>query len=185
MPSTVGPEAPPEQPLAMRWSIGRVLTVIVAIAMVLFWIWILSGGPAHPNPDRLDDRAFAARTEQRCTNLLDELKKLPGAGDFKSADQRADVLDQANAMVTTMVDEIEADAPKTGADAVRVKAWLSDWRIYIQDREEYASALRTNPDAKLVISVNPKLKDGVDQTIGVFAHDANDIDDCATPGDVG
>jgi len=185
MPTTTGPEAPPEQPLAMRWSVGRVLTVIVALSMVLFWIWILSGAPAHSNPDRLGDRAFADRTEQRCTDLLAELKELPGAGDFKTADQRADVLDQANALVSTMVDEIEADAPRTGDDAVRIKGWLQDWRLYLQDRRDYASALRTDPDAKLVITVNPKLKDGVDQTITIFARDANDMDDCVPPGDVG
>ena len=84
-----------------------------------------------------------------------------------------------------MVDEIEADSPKTGDDAVRMKGWIEDWRTYLQDRRDYAAALRTNPDAKLVITVNPDLKDGVDQTITVFAHDANGMDDCVPPGDVG
>lgn len=169
----------------MRWTVGRVLIVLVVLALVLFWIWIFAGGPVKANPDRLDDRRFAARTEERCKALITELNELPGAGDFKNAEQRADTLDRANVLVTTMVDEIEADAPTTGDDAVRIEGWLKDWRRYLADRERYAEALRTDPDAKLTITVNPDLKDGVDQTIQIFAHDANGMDSCVTPGDVG
>ncbi|MBX3283862.1 MAG: hypothetical protein KF703_00820 [Actinobacteria bacterium] len=179
--------APPDtdEPMAMRWSIGRVLAVAISVSLVAFWIWIFSGAPARPNPDRLDDRAFVARAEARCERLLDDLGELPGPGDFGSAEGRADVLDQANAMVATMVDDLEADAPTTGDDAVRMEGWIADWRTYLADREDYARRLREDPDAKLLISVNEKLQDPVDKTIQIFADDVNEMPACATPGDVG
>ncbi len=181
------PSAPQDldEPLAMRWSIGRVLAVLVSAGLVVFWIWIFSGAPARPNPDRLDDRAYVARAEARCQQLLDDLGELPGPGEFDSAEHRADVLDEANALVTQMVDDLEADAPTTGDDAVRTGGWIADWRTYLADRADYAERLRRDPDSKLLISVNAELQDPVDKTIQIFADDVNEMPACATPGDVG
>lgn len=184
MPTTTAPE-PEVDPTSDRPSVVlRGLAVVAALAMVLFWIWIFTGGPKKANPDRLDDRAYVARTEQRCQRLLSDLKTLPPADSAASAVQRADVLDQANALVKSMVDDIGTGAPRTGDDARRLKGWLLDWRTYIGDRNDYARRLRTNPDAQLLVSENSALRDPVDKTIEVFA-DVNDMPDCATPGDVG
>ena len=181
------PSAPQDldEPLAMRWSVGRVLALVVSVSLVVFWIWIFSGAPARPNPDRLDDRAYVARAQARCEQLLDDLAELPGPGEFGTADNRADVLLQANALVTDMVDDLEADAPKTGDDAVRTKGWIADWRTYLAERADYAARLREDPDAKLLITVNADLQDPVDKTIQIFADDVNEMPACATPGDVG
>lgn len=179
-----GPDANLDEPASGGWSIGRIAAVVVVLGMVLFWLWILSGAPAKDNPDRLRDRAFADRTEQRCRELTDQLDELPSALDAKSAAQRADQLEQSTAKVSAMVDAIEADAPTSGPDAVPVKGWIADWRTYIQDREDYAAALRKDPNAKLVLSVNEDLDAGVDETITVFARDANHMNDCVVPGDV-
>ncbi len=181
------PSAPQDldEPMAMRWSVGRVLAIAVSLALVVFWIWIFSGAPARPNPDRLDDRAFVARAEARCQQLLDDLGELPGPGEFGSADVRADVLEEANVLVAAMVDDLEADAPRTGDDAVRLEGWLGDWRTYLADRADYVERLRVDPEAKLLISINPKLQDPVDKTIQIFADDVNEMPACVTPGDVG
>ncbi|MEZ5178916.1 MAG: hypothetical protein R2746_11760 [Acidimicrobiales bacterium] len=106
----------------------------------------------RPNPDRLDDRAFVARRSS-LRAPAGRPRRTAGPGDFGSAEGRADVLDQANAMVATMVDDLEADAPTTGDDAVRMEGWIADWRTYLADRD-YALCLREDPDAKLLISVN-------------------------------
>jgi hypothetical protein len=181
------PSAPEDldEPMAMRWSVGRVAAIVVSLSLVAFWLWIFSGAPARPNPDRLDDRAFVARSEVRCQQLLDDLAELPGPADFDSASMRAEVLDEANALVSEMVDDLEADAPTTGDDAVRTAGWIGDWRTYVADREDYAERLREDPGAKLLISINTELQDPVDKTIQVFADDVNEMPACATPGDVG
>lgn len=174
-----------DEPMAMRWSVGRVLAVAVSVSLVVFWIWIFSGAPARPNPDRLDDRAFVVRAEARCQQLLDDLGELPGPTEFESAANRADVLDDATVLVAEMVDDLEADGPTTGDDGVRMEGWIKDWRTYLADRADYAERLRRDPGAKLLISVNTDLQDPVDKTIQIFADDVNEMPSCATPGDVG
>ncbi|QXC60607.1 hypothetical protein KSP35_20145 [Aquihabitans sp. G128] len=158
--------------------------MVMIVGTVVFWLWIFSGAPKRANPDRLDDRAFVTRTHERCRDLLSELDRLPDARATSTPTARAEVLDRANGLVSTMVDELEADAPTTGEDGQRLRGWFSDWRTYVGDREDYAEALREDPGARMTVSENVALSDGVDKTIEVFA-DVNDMPDCATPGDVG
>ncbi len=169
------------QPLS--WTVNRVIVVVVVLVMVGFWAWIFAGGPKKLNPDRLQDRAFVERTERRCQTLRTDLAALPNAADITSADERADVLDDANVLVTDMVDAIEADAPTTGDAGKSVAGWIEDWRTYLANREDYADRLRQDPGAQLLLDESP-LGDSVDKPIEVFA-DVNDMPDCATPGDVG
>lgn len=168
----------------VRSLAGRVAAVVLIVGTVVFWLWIFSGAPKRANPDRLDDRAFVERTHERCQELRRELDRLPDARIAEDAAERAAVLDRANVLVAAMVDEIEADSPTTGDDAERTRGWLADWRTYVGDREAYAAALRQDPDARMTLSENDALSDGVDKTIEVFS-DVNDMPDCATPGDVG
>lgn len=185
MPTGTEPAPHALEPLAAPSKVGRTLAVVAVLAMVLFWIWILSGGPRTPNADRLDDRAYVARTERRCEQLRTDLQALPSASATPTAAERADVLDRATGLVAEMVDDIEADAPRSGDDAVSLESWFADWRTYLADRQAYADRLRVDPGAKFLVSENAEFSDSVDKTIEVFAEDANDIDACATPGDVG
>lgn len=174
-----------EQEHASSWSPGRVLTVIGVLAMIVFWAWIFAGGPAKPNPDRLDDRAFVARTEDRCRDLRRNLRALPNPIDAPTAAARAEVLDDANAQVERFVDAVEADSPESSDDAKRMEGWIRDWRTYVRDREDYAKRLRRDAGARFYVSENKAFGDTVDKTIEIFADDANDMPVCATPGDVG
>lgn len=183
MPRPAAPEREVEEPLGMTGTALRAVAVIAALAMVLFWAWIFSGGPKKQNPDYLDDRAYVTRSAERCRQLIDDLKALPNAEAASTAKQRADVLDQANELVSGMVDDLESTAPRTGDDAKSLKGWIADWRTYVENREDYARRLRTDPGARLLLDANPG-GDPVDRPIEVFA-DVNDMPDCATPGDVG
>lgn len=181
LPTVERPEV--EEPLSMRWSAGRVATVVAFLIMVGFWAWIFAGGPKQTNPDRLADRAFVTRTQARCVQLRTDLKTLPNGSFVKDPVERALVLDQATDMVTGMVDAIEADAPRTGDDAKRMRGWIADWRTYIGNRRDYAKRLRSDPTARLLLDQN-KGGDPIDTGIEIFAE-VNDMRECATPGDVG
>lgn len=186
MPSAPEATVEVDEPLAMRWNPWRIAAVIAVLAMALFWAWILSGGPRKANPDYLDDRSYAEAAETRCQTLRNDLdaQGLLIPGDFDDAAQRADELDVANGLVTAMVDDLEAMAPTQGDDGIRLRGWLTDWRSYLADREAYAAALRTNPEARLLLTENETLRDSVDRTIKIFV-DVNEMPACATPGDVG
>ena len=62
-----------DETLAMRWSVGRVLGVLTMVLIAVFWAAVFAGIFKRDNFDRLDDRAFVARTEARCDTLLEDL----------------------------------------------------------------------------------------------------------------
>ncbi len=175
-----------DEPLSMRWNPWRIAAVVAVLVMALFWLWIFSGGPRRANPDYLDDRAYVATAKARCQQLRADLDEqgllIPGLTD--NAEERADELDVANALVAGLVDDLSAAAPTTGDDGKSLRGWLTDWRQYLADREAYAEALRTDPEARFLLTENEEMRDSVDRTIKIFA-DVNDMPDCATPGDVG
>lgn len=170
-------------PYRMGFTWGRGLAIAAVVLMIVFWVWIFSGAPKKTNPDYLEDRSYAASLEERCQALRDDLDELPNAADLGSQDERADVLDDANALVGEFIDDIAADAPKTGDASISMEGWIADWRIYLGDREDYARRLRTEDNAQLLVS-RSELGDSVDKTIQIFTQ-VNDIPACDTPGDVG
>ena len=184
MPRPRPPVREEDEPMAMTWTAGRVAAVTIIVLTIGFWVWVFAGGPDQANPDRLADRSYVDRTEKACYSLKRDLAKLPNAADIRSADHRAEVLDQATAKVSTMVRTIEADAPTKGDDGKRLRGWFEDWHAYLGDRADYAERLRADPKARFYVSQNKRLKASVDDTIQTFA-DVNAMADCETPGDVG
>jgi hypothetical protein len=162
---------------------GRILALIAVIAMIMLWVAIFAGYFNKDNPDKLQDEAYVAQLEDQCQALRDDLDTLPNAADIDSAGERADVLDDANVMVASFVDELAANAPTSGDAKVSVEGWIADWRIYLENREDFADRLRTDPDAQLLLD-RSELGDSVDKTIQIFSQ-VNEIPACETPGDVG
>lgn len=163
------------------WTPGRALVVIVVLALVLFWIWIFSGGPAKRNPDYLGDRSWVTRTEQTCAETVADIERLPRAGSAATAEARAVVLDQATDRLTSMVRRLSTNLPDDGDEARLVRMWLADWRAYLVNRRAYALALRSDPDARLL--VDEKFDDPIDRVIDTFAE-VNAMKICTTPDDV-
>ena len=172
-----------DEPLAMRWSVGRVLGVLTMVLIAVFWAAVFAGIFKRDNFDRLDDRAFVARTEARCDTLLEDLAELPNGSFIEDPVERARVLDEATDLVEAMVDAIDADAPTAGDDGKSVRGWIADWRAYVANRRDYADRLRVDPEARLLLDQSLG-GDSVDKPIEIFA-DVNDMPTCATPGDVG
>lgn len=182
MPATVSHEV--DEPLAMRWSFGRVLAVIAFLAMVAFWAWIFTGGPKKANPDRLTDRDWVTAASNRCQRMLDDLDEIPSAAETATPAERAKNVRAANAVLSTMIDDLEASAPTDPNDREVLDHWFEDWRVYLKDRGRYADAVERDPGAVFEITENKRLHRGVDDTVKTFA-DVNDMPDCAPPGDVG
>ena len=111
-------------------------------------------------------------------------RPLPAATESETAEDRADVVDEATAIVGRMVDEIETDLPDDEEDLEVLEQWIADWRVYIGDRQSYADRLRADEAAQFEVTENERVFRGVDDTIRNFA-DVNNMPDCAVPGDVG
>ena len=172
-----------ETPYQRGFTWPRAVANVAVVTMILYWTWIFSGAPAKDNPDRLEDRAYAAQLEDQCQGLRDDLEKLPNAADLSTPAARADVLDRANVLVGKFIDELEGGAPTSGDASVSIRGWIGDWRKYLANREDYAERLRTEPNAQLLLD-RSELGDSVDKTIQIFSQ-VNEIPSCDTPGDVG
>jgi hypothetical protein len=171
-----------------RWRPVRVLLGLVVVALVAMWVYViyLAVGPGRQPPiDRLDDPAFAEAAEPRCAEALEVTGELPVANATPDAGDRADVIDQANLAFASMLDDLDdrVDLAPSGDQRERATAWLADWRTYLSDRQQYADALRADPDARLLVSEKEGEGRQVTGWIDEFAK-ANRMPSCVTPGDV-
>jgi hypothetical protein len=179
-PGTTGDELDDDR---RGWTPARIAAVVVGLAIALFWIWIFSGAPAKDNPDQLDDPSYVSALEARCVDLRADIAELPLPEETPTAPERAAVIAEANALIATFIDDVEADAPTEGDDAISMAGWLTDWKLYLANREDYVERLNEDASARLLLDES-ELGDSVDKTIQIFAE-INRIPDCATPGDAG
>jgi hypothetical protein len=176
--TTAVDDAPPR-----RGTLGRVLLVVAVLAMLAMWAYVLylAFGPGRkPSPDRLSDPTFARTAQAVCEDALDDVARLPPAKDAATALERAEIVVLANQRFAAMVDDIEPLAP-AGEDGEVVAAWIADWRTYLDDRAAYATALRSDPDARFFVTA--RANDQVTEYIDAFAAD-NHMAACATPLDI-
>jgi hypothetical protein len=178
----------PGRGAATRWRRpGRLVTALIVVGLVGMWGYVvyLAVGPGRQPPiDRLGDPAFAVAAEERCAAAADDVDALPVASAAHDADERGNVLEQANAVYDEMVDDLEgmvALAP-AGDQRNRAVEWVADWRTYLGDREAYARALHTDPDARLLVSEKPGQGRHITGWIDEFAK-ANRMPSCTTPDD--
>jgi hypothetical protein len=170
-----------------RSRLGRTVVLIVVCALLSMWGYVLylAFGPGRQPPiDRLDDPAFAEAAEQRCAATLEEVDRLPVASASQTAAERADVLARANAAYAAMLDDLDDldTLARAGDQRRRADEWLGDWRTYLGDREKYAEALRTDPDARLLVSAKAGEGQQITGWIDEFAR-ANRMPSCVSPTD--
>jgi hypothetical protein len=166
---------------------GRVVVLIVVCALLSMWGYVLflAFGPGRQPPiDRLEDPTFAEAAEERCAATLEQVDRLPVASASHTAAERADVLARANGAYAAMLDDLDdlQSLVPAGDQRRRANEWLSDWRTYLGDREAYADALRTDPDARLLVSAKPGEGQQITGWIDEFAN-ANRMPSCVSPTD--
>ena len=169
---------------------GRATIAVVVVTMLGMWGYVLylAFGPGRQPPiDRLEDPAFAEAGEVLCADAVADVERLPNAGDAATPAERAEVVDRADAVYAGMLDDLAVQASTqvpAGDERDRAEEWIADWRVYLDDRAQYADALRTDPDARLLVSEKPGEGRQITGWIDEFAL-ANRMPSCATPTDVG
>ena len=177
----------PEVPDRRRWTPVRLFLTLVVLALVAMWGYVLflAFVPGRQPPiDRLDDPAFAEAGEARCAEALEVVDTLPVASEADTAADRAEVLAQADAVFADMLDDLDAsvDLAPAGDQRRRATEWLADWRTYLGDREAFVEALRTDPEARLLVSEKAGEGRQITGWIDEFAK-ANRMPSCITPTD--
>lgn len=164
---------------------ARILALLVAVAMIALWGYALFGPTDKTFPGKLADPTFAGQAEPICTVAAGQLAVLQPAYATQEPGARADVLEQANQYLASMLTGLSAVAPAadSGNDGRMIQEWLGDWRTYLGDRERYVVALQDDASARFYVSA----KDGrqITQPIDFFAGKANEMPNCVTPTDLG
>src|SRR5690606_21979271 len=116
-----------------RW---RPVIIAVIAAMVAMWGYVvyLAFGPGRQDPpDRLQDPAFAPAAQARCSEALDEVARLPRVTPDLPNTEVSAAVREANGHFDDMLDDLARLAPE-GEEGEIVRAWIADWRLYLEDR---------------------------------------------------
>lgn len=166
-------------------GMGRVWTVVgvtVFLLIVLMWIWIFSGAPRKQNPDYLDDRAWVEDAEDTCAATQEEIDERTADAGNQDLEARADAIDASTDDVEAMLADLRDPLPDNASDRSVVEPWLADYANLVEDRREYADAVRVNADARFYTT--EKFSDPLNRVVQTFAE-TNEMKSCIPAGDVG
>lgn len=185
-----GPSAGSDRRPRKRFNPRRFGVLLVIVSFVGIWGYVMYltvfEGREEPR-DRLDDAVWTTSAEATCARSAPVFDALPFASELASPQERAEVLDDGTAELDKMLGRLESLPPPGPADeAAAVQAWLADYRVFVQDRREYAAAQRDPADDRFDQAFSVTDRDGfqIDVLIDDFAR-VNYMDSCETPDDVG
>ncbi len=173
-------------------SIGSLLFRIIVGAIIAasfgVWVYAYSGFAEREAPDLLADRAAVASAEAACANALVDVEAMPGAIDAVDGADRGDQISRSTDRFEDMLDELDALVADEVAfiserDRTIANAWLSDWRVLIEDRRTYAAAIAADPNAQFLVT-NTGVGERLDRRITRLAN-TNAMPSCVAPTDVG
>ncbi|MEM8923690.1 MAG: hypothetical protein AAGD35_09295 [Actinomycetota bacterium] len=182
--SPESPDVPP--PRTLLGNIGRGLAVLVVLSSFLIWIYAYSGAAERDAPDLISDGAFARRAEVLCAEALADIDEMPDALDAVDGPDRAGQIRANTARFETMLDEITEAVPtlaSSARDTEIATGWLSDWRVIIGDRYDYAERIAVDDQAQFYIT-DTGVNERLDRRITRLAN-RNLMPSCVAPTDVG
>lgn len=167
-----------------RGWVKYLLGVIIAL-LAAMWIYAFFFAPEE-GINRIGDRTWSARSEARCATAATELfalrdvRTIADAGPNALA-ERAEIIATTNVILTTLVDELEADTPSDAKGQEIVPRWIADYRTYLADRTEMVARVRAGENVLLnetEINGSP-----ISNFINDFARQ-NNMSSCQTPTDL-
>jgi hypothetical protein len=164
---------------------GRVWTAVgvtVFLLIALMWIWIFSGAPRRHNPDYIDDRGWVRDAEATCAATKERIDDRTAAAGTQDTGARADAIDESTDDLEAMLVDLRDPLPDGSGDRSVVEPWLADYDQLLDDRRDYADAVRENPDARFLTT--EKFNDPLDRVVQTFAE-VNEMRSCIPAGDVG
>ena len=143
--------APPIDPAtgAPRKRNPWVMALLTGVVLVFlaFWIYVFLFADTT-SPNQVPDRTWAKRTAATCAATAEQLAALPSARTFaditpkaEALRQRADVGEQATALVVAMVAQIRSQPPSDAVSQGAVTNWLADYDTYVADRNAHVAKL--------------------------------------------
>ena len=177
-PTPASPEPEPEGPHGL--TLGRVAAIVISLGIALMWVYVFVTAGSYRPPGWLEDRTFPKAAERVCASYTPRFEEIPLANTARTSTERADLVDEATALLADRRDELETIVPDTD-DARFIRAWLADWKVHLADREDYSRRLRGNPAAEF--RETAKETSQISKVLDKFAKD-NRMASCETLDDV-
>jgi len=164
---------------------ARVVVTSVVLVFVVFWTWALFFASKEAI-NKIDDTTWAKRAQSICVGATDERLQL---ADFRRIDdagpelirERADIVDRSTDVLERMLDDLVAVAPSDEKGRAIVPLWENDYRIYLQDRRNFADDLRATGKNLAFYETEDGIP--ISERIETFAGD-NEMPACAPPRDL-
>ena len=162
--------------------VSRVAVGLALVALVAFWTYALFFASKEA-VNKIGDREWAARAETICQQANEAREELTDLrrvdpDDVEMLRERADIVDRATDIVEQMVDDVVAVEPTDEKGRAIVPDWAADYRIYLQNRRDFADELRGGEN----VPFREAEREGVpiSERIEAFAGD-NEMRSCAPP----
>jgi hypothetical protein len=165
-----------EQGRWMRSPFRKALIGGGVVVLVVFWVWALFFASKEA-VNKIDDRAWAQRAEVICASYDVKLAELE-LQRSEDLQVRAGLVEQSTDLLSAMLDEVVAVPPTDAKGQAIVPDWEADYRTLLQDRYNYAEALRAGnnvPFSETAVEGVP-----ITERITTFAGD-NRMPSCAPP----
>jgi len=171
------------EPMSFGRRSGRILALVVGVAIAALWAYALWGPTKKDPPGLLSNKDYAVQFQSICTDAANQIGTLPPAYATRDAGARAEVITQANEYLDTMLVRLRAVAPAAdqGEDGRMTQEWLGDWQTYLGDRQNYVAALADDPQSRFLVTEKDKRQ--ISEPIDFFAK-YNQMENCMTPGDL-
>ena len=151
-------------------------------------MWVYAFGFASRESfNRIGDNAWKARSEARCLIAENERFALQDLGKMNANDtaalkKKADIVETATDSLERAINDIAMDTPNDAKGQELVPQWISDYRIYIQNRRQFIDKLRTS-STRPYFSETEVEGVPISERIGKFARE-NDMRTCQPPLDL-
>ncbi len=160
---------------------------IVASMWVYYFVFATDEGVYQ-----VQDKSWRAAASEICTAASTEREALADTSGGYIAKptnaqmlQRADIVDNATAILDQMVTDLAAIPVNNDKDATRVAFFVENYRIVLSDRRRYTARLREfklEPYNETAVGGGPVSNVVLDFTAGVKG---NGVPECSPPGELG
>lgn len=169
-----------------RHVFARIVISFVCGLVALMWVYAFIFAPRE-SINKIKDTAWQKRSQQTC--LVAENKRFAlqdltamSPTDETALKKKAVIVDLATDSVEIAINTIAKDIPTDVKGKAIVPDWIKEYRLYIQNRRQFADALRT-ATRRPFFSENEIEGVPVSERLGKFARE-NEMKACQPPLDL-
>jgi hypothetical protein len=175
-----------EKDAGRKNSLVKILLTGICVLIGAMWVYAFGFAPRE-SINRIGDEAWMARSEARCLVAENERFAMENLDPLdptnrEDLNKKADIVTIATDSLEAAIDDIEADVPNDPKGQAIVPEWIREYRIYIEDRRDFAEALRT-ADRRPYFAETEIEGVPISERLGKFARE-NDMRTCQPPLDL-